>query len=89
VAADSYRLPFLLKLLAIAELTHFANFRCDVAFGELLHTRMARCAALFTAVFASIGEDTRTRGLFIVYLWTQALNDTFREERSLISQRPS
>ena len=59
MAADSYRLPFLLKLLVIAELTHFASFRCDLAFGELLHTRMARCAALFTAlftaVFASIG----------------------------------
>ena len=27
--------------------------------------------------------------LFIVYLWTQALNDTFREARSNISQRPS
>ncbi len=55
MAADSYRLPFLLKLLVIAELIHFASFRCDLAFGELLHTRMARCTALFTAVFASIG----------------------------------
>ena len=89
MGADCYRVPFPIKLLVIAELTHFASVRCDVAFGELLHTRMARCAALFTAVFASIGGDTRTRGFFIVYLWTQALNDTFREERSLISQRPS
>ncbi len=55
MAGDSYRLPLPLKLLVIAELTHFASVRCDVAFGELLHTRMARCAALFTPVFASIG----------------------------------